>query len=273
MLVDTHAHLNLTEYQNDLDQVIARAKKNGVEKIICVSSNLTDSKKSIDLAQEYPGIIYAAIGLHPHKTFPFSNLPRRQAGLDHQDEMAELEKLASTEREKIVAIGECGLDYSPAPPNEKDRPKKEQLFLFQRQIKLAQKLKLPILIHSRDAFDDTIQTISHSPLAINHHPGIWHFYSAGKKGIEPTLESGLYFGLDGNLTYDEGLQNVVQKIPLERIVLETDSPWLAPEPKRGSRNEPANVKIIAECLAKIKEVSFEKVSQITTENAQKIFKI
>lgn len=270
MLVDTHAHLNLPEYQDHLDEVIKRARKSGVTKTICVSSNLTDSKKSIELAQKYSGIIYAAIGLYPHQTAHYDTWKYRS-------EMKALEKLALAEKEKIVAIGECGLDYSEAPPNEKDRPKKEQLFLFREQIKLARKLKLPILIHSRDAFVDTVQIIkeiSQNPApSTKYLLGIWHFYSAGKKGIEPVLKSGLYFGLDGNLTYDEGLQNVVKKIPLERIVLETDSPWLAPEPKRGSQNEPANVKIIAECLAKIKKVSFEKVSQITTENAQKIFKI
>lgn len=128
MLVDTHAHLNFKDYQKDLNQVVNRAVKNGVEKIICVSSNLADSEKAIKLAQKYSGTIYAAVGIHPHQTDPnHPGLPEKQ-----------IEKLSKLAKEKeVAAIGECGLDYSPAPPREKDRSKKDQFFLFKEQIKLA----------------------------------------------------------------------------------------------------------------------------------------
>ena len=171
----------------------------------------------------------------------------------------------------IVAIGECGLDYSPAPPNEKDRSKKEQMFLFKKQIELALKAKLPINVHSRKASSDTLKILN--KYAKRGLRGVWHCYSGGKKRISQVDKSAFYFGVDGNLTYDVGLQNVFKQIPIEKILLETDCPFLAPEPHRGSHNEPAHIKIIAEYLAKIKGVSFEEIAKITTETAHKLFKL
>jgi len=260
MLIDTHAHLSFKDYKDDLDQVIKRAVKEGVNKIICVSSNLEDSKRGIEIAQKYPKIVFPAVGIHPQQTDPENEKTV-------QVQVQELEELAK--RPGVIAIGECGLDYSPAPPAEKDRTKEEQVFLFRKQIELAIKLKLPILIHSREAFLDTLQIIKE----YKGLKGVFHCYSAGKKGIAQIEELGFLFGVDGNLTYDEGLQNVFAKIPLEKIVLETDCPFLSPEPHRGLRNEPKNVKIIAECLAQIRGVSFEEISKITTKNAKILFKI
>lgn len=269
MLIDTHAHLNFKDYQDDLEQVINRAVREGVKKIICVSSNLKESEWGIEIAQKYPGIIFPAVGIHPQQTDPENKKTV-------QVQVQELEKLA--ENKEVVAIGECGLDYEPAPPGEKDRSHKEQFFLFQKQLEIAQKLKLPILIHSRKAFSDTVQIIkkftNYQLLITNSQlSGVFHCYSAGKKGIIQVGEIGFSFGLDGNLTYDKGLQNVAQQIPLEKILLETDCPFLSPEPHRGLRNEPKNVKIIAECLARIKDVSFEEISKITTKNAENLFKV
>jgi len=262
MLVDTHAHLNFREYREDLDEVIKRSIKNGVIKIICVSSNLKESKKAIEIAQKYPGVVYPAIGIHPHQTDPETKLsPARQV-----QKLGELAK-----NKEVVAIGECGLDYSPAPPGEKDRPQEEQIFLFRQQIELALKSNLPVAIHSREAFEETLAVLNE--YKGKKLRGVWHCYSAGKKEIEKVNQLGFCFGVDGNLTYDIGLQNVFAQIPLEKVLLETDCPFLTPELHRGTRNEPAHVKIIAECLARIKNLPFKEVARITTENAKNLFKI
>lgn len=259
-LIDTHAHLNFRDYQDDLDQVVKRAVKEGVKKIICVSSNLEESEKGIEIAEKYPNVIFPSVGIHPQQTDPGNKL-------SPEEQIKKLTQLA--ENKDVIAIGECGLDYSPAPPGEKDRTKEEQVFLFKKQIELAIKLKLPILIHSREAFSDTLQIIKE----YKGLKGVFHCYSAGKKGIAQTEEIGFYFGVDGNLTYDEGLQNVFSQIPLEKILLETDCPFLSPEPYRGLRNEPKNVKIIAQCLARVKGVSFTEIAEKTTKNAKNLFKI
>ncbi|MDP3955071.1 MAG: TatD family hydrolase [bacterium] len=266
MLIDTHAHLNFPDFEKDLDEVVNNALKNGVEKIICVSSNLEDSKKAIDIVRQHPGVVYAAVGIHPQNTNPENS----------QSIEEQIKILSELAREKeVVAIGECGLDFSPAPPGEEERTKEEQLFLFEKQIELAQKLSLPVIIHSRKVTDKTIEILSHYfstlPSPPSSPPGVWHCYSGSKKGIEIVKNLDFYFGLDGNLTYDEGLQNIVRHIPLERILLETDSPFLTPIPYRGLRNTPVNVKIIAEFLAQLQGVSFEKVCQITSENAKKFY--
>lgn len=263
MLVDTHAHLNFPDYQQDLKQVIKRSCKNGAIKIICVSSNIDNSQKAIEIAKKFPGTVFAAIGIHPQQTDPETQeSPEKQ--------IKTLNQLA--QEKEVVAIGECGLDYSPAPPGEKNRNKKEQYYLFEEQIKTAQRNKLPLMIHTRQAFSDTLEIIKNSQLStINSRPrGIFHCYSAGKKGIGPVLKLGFYFGVDGNLTYDQGLQNIYAQIPLNRIVLETDSPYLSPAPFRNQRNEPKNIKLIAACLAKIKNQPTVEIERQTTINALKV---
>lgn len=259
MLVDTHAHLNFPDYEKDLEEVIKRAQENGVEKIICVSSNVGDSEKSIEIGRKYPGIAYPAIGIHPQQTDPENtDSPETQ-----------IEKLSALATDKkVVAIGECGLDYSPAPPGEKDRPKALQLFLFEKQIQIAKGHHLPIIIHSREAFTDTIKILEkYLPLQ-----GVFHCYAGGKKGIEKVQRLSCYFGVDGNLTYNEGLQNVFKLIPLEKIVLETDCPFLAPTPFRGKRNEPAYLRLIAEALAKIKNTTLTDVCRTTKQNSQALLR-
>ncbi len=264
-LIDTHAHLNFPDYKNDLEKVINRSLGKGVRKIICVSSNLADSTKAINISKKYPNIVYATVGIHPHQT-------------DFQEKMSikeQIKKLKELVKEKeIVAIGECGLDFSPAPPMEKDRPEKEQIFLFKKQTEIALDLSLPILVHSRKTFPQVITILKeYYQSSKKQLKGILHCFSAGRKAIKEVEEIGFYFGVDGNLTYDIGLQNVVKEIPLEKILLETDCPFLSPEPYRGLRNEPKNVRIIAEFLAKIKETTFEKVARITTQNAKNLLKI
>lgn len=259
MLIDTHAHLNFPDFEKDLDQVINQAIQNGVAKIICVSSNIIDSRKAIEIARQYPGIVYAAVGIHPQQTDPDNS-----ASLEEQ--IQQLAGLASNK--DVVVIGECGLDFSPAPPGEKDRSKEEQVFLFLKQIEIAKKNKLALIVHTRESFSQTIDILKGSE---NLPKGVIHCYSGGKKGVTKVLELGYYFGLDGNLTYDLGLQNVCRQIPLDKIILETDSPFLSPEPYRGKRNEPANTKIIAEFLGQLKNTSLAKIADTTTKNTSLLF--
>ena len=268
-LVDTHAHLNFPHYKDDLEEVIKRSVENGVEKIICVSSSLKDSIKAIEIAKEYPKIVYAAVGIHPHQTDFEEKLPL-------EEQIKKLKKLAKNSQ--VVAIGECGLDFSPAspdasrggpaPPPEKDRSEKEQIFLFKKQIEIALALNLPLLIHARKALPQVLE-ILHS--FKNKPRGVFHCYSGGKSDIKKIEEFGFYFGLDGNLTYDLGLQNVVREIPLEEILLETDCPFLSPEPYRGLRNEPKNVKIIAEFLAQLKGLPLKQVVETIAKNSHAAF--
>ena len=260
MLIDTHAHLNFPDYEEEEEEIISRALQSGVKKIICVSSNLADSQKAVAIAKKYPGIVFAAVGIHPQQTDPENqDSPEKQ-----------LKKLAVLAcQEEVVAIGECGLDFSPAPPGEKERPKDIQQLLFEGQIKIAQKLNLPVLIHSREAFGQTIETLE----KFKNLKGIFHCYSGGKKGIKKVEDLGFLFGVAGSPTYDEGLKNVFRLISLEKIVLETDCPFLAPLPFRGQRNEPSYLKYTAKTLAEIKDISLEKLAKITTKNAQNLFKI
>ncbi len=259
-MIDTHAHLNFPDYKNTLNSVIQNAQKSGVEKIICVSSNIGDSIKAIEIAKKYPGVVYAAVGIHPQQTDP-----ENKDSLKLQIE--KLNKLACLK--EVIAIGESGLDYSPAPPPEKDRSKKDQIFLFEKQIELAVLKNIPIVVHTRKAFDDTLTTLE----KYQKVKGVIHCYSAGKKGIERVVNLGFCFGVDGNLTYDKGLQNVFTQIPLKKIILETDSPFLTPEPKRDQRNEPGFLPYSAMKLAEIKNTSKKEVNKITTKTARRLFRL
>ncbi len=252
MLIDTHCHLNFQGFENDFDEVIKRALEAGVTKIINVGADLASSQKAVEIAQKYDGC-YASIGIHPHHADKLEN------GWEEQ-----LKDLA--QQPKVVAMGEIGLDYYSYQSNGIVDPQIQKK-VFLQQIDLAHQLKLPIIFHSRKSADDMFAIIK-PPVT-----GVFHCYAAGKSGILKVVNLGLYFGIDGNLTYDQGLQNVVSGIPLEKIILETDAPWLAPVPFRSQRNEPKNVKIISEYLAGLKKVSPEEVETRTTKNALKLFNL
>jgi len=206
-MIDTHAHLNWPEFADNIAKVVDKSQQAGLSGIIIASSNITDSTKSIELANMFPGYLYASVGIHPQQTDPNNLLSVKQ-------QLTTLEKIivpprrppaclqgdALQESTPIVAIGECGLDYSPAPPGEKDRPNSEQLHLFRGQIEISLKYNLPLIIHARQANDEVIQILSDYPKA----HGVFHCYSGGKKRITKILHlpNDWYFGFDGNLTYD-----------------------------------------------------------------------
>lgn len=254
-MIDIHAHLNFPELLNQIDQIVKESQRKGLRAVIVGASNLNDSKVAIKLAQKYPDFLFASVGIHPQNTNPQDPTP-----LPQQKDI--LEKTIKENQNFIVAIGETGLDFSPAPPPEKDRPLEEQKQLFLSQIQLSLKYNLPLIIHARQAIDEVIEILQNHPQA-SRLKGVFHCYSGGKKKIAKILglPGNWYFGFDGNLTYDVGLQQTILQIPKEKILIETDSPFLAPLPYRGQINTPANLPLIQ-----------EKINQLFQENlASQIF--
>lgn len=242
-MIDTHCHLTKRFFEKP-KEVVARAKENGVEKIICIGTNLEDSFEAIEIANKFDEV-FASVGIHPDSPSPSAS------------DWSKFEKLINLP--KVVAIGETGLDFKVGLPNQQE--------IFIKQIELAKKHDKPLIIHSRDAVDETFKILD----GYQNLRGVFHFYSFGKSKINKVLDMGFYFGVDGNLTYEDGLQNVFKNIPIERVLLETDTPFLTPKPLRGSQNEPKNVKIIAQCLADIKGLTLEKIEKTTTQNANELF--
>jgi|SRR5665811_1135756 len=262
-MIDAHCHLNLKGYENDLEEVIKRARDVGVNKIINVGTSLETSKKAIKFAKKYEGL-YTSVGIHPH----------------HADKLEEnwekdLEELAK--EEKVVAIGETGMDYFRYKSNGVTNTKiQEELFV--KQIKIANKLSLPLQIHNRQAGEDILKILTKYKSILLNKPGVFHCFSGDLKFLEKVLKLNFYIGFDGNITYKgiakgetTALSDLVKETPLNRIITETDSPFLTPIPHRGSRNEPIYVIIVASFIAQIKEISKNKVIEKTTENAHTLF--
>ncbi|NOX96712.1 MAG: YchF/TatD family DNA exonuclease [Nitrospirae bacterium] len=249
MLIDSHCHLDFGKFDGDRDGVISRAREEGIAFIINVGTSLERSKKSVELAEKHD-FIYAAVGIHPH-----------EAGKVKEDDYRILEKLA--ENGKVVAIGETGLDYyrNPAP---KDKQKEN----FRRQIALAKKLRLPLIVHNREADGDTLSILKEEKA--EKVKGILHCFSGSRVLAQECLELGFYISVAGQITYPnaESLREVVKDLPTDRLLVETDSPFLAPQPQRGKRNEPAFVKYVAEELARLHNLSREDICRITTLNTK-----
>lgn len=260
MLIDTHAHLNFGAFAKDLEVVVGQAQEAGVGKIINVGADLDSSQKAVAIAQKYKSC-FASVGIHPHHARNHGNMA---------NSVETLKKLAKNP--KVVAIGECGLDYHPYKNGGVADPKKQKE-LFLAQIKLAQKLNLPIIFHCRNAHTDILEVIYQYINKLIKIRGVFHCFSGDKEFLEKVLDSGFYVGFDGNITYKnaQGLRDLVKTTPLNRLLLETDCPYLPPEPFRGLRNTPANVKIIARAVAQIHKVSFAFVANQTTQNATTLF--
>lgn len=239
-MIDTHAHLEENQ-------------KVKIDKVILAASDLEDSIKNIELAKNNPKQFFASIGIHPENT---ANLEIEKIDL--------LEKLITENKENIIAIGECGLDYS------RERNENQKLF-FIKQIELAQKYDLPLIIHARKAVDETVEILKN----YKKLKGVFHCYAGGKKRIQKILDLGenWYFGIDGNITYEEGLIEVVKNIPKNRLLLETDSPYLTPIPFRNEINRPNYVEFIYKKIAKIWEMSFKETEKLIDENAKRLFQI
>ena len=256
MLIDSHCHLDMEEYAGDLDAVLARAKTAGVEKIITIGIDLASSRQALALARKYP-MLKATVGVHPHDT-------ASAGSADWED----LLSLVAQGGDAIVAWGEIGLDYA-----KNHSPQAIQRRQFAHQLELAVQARLPIIIHDREAHDDILAALSASPA--RQYGGILHCFSGDWTFAKKILDLGLSISLSGVVTFKNAaaLQEVAAKIPLDRLLVETDGPFLAPHPYRGKRNEPAWVVKTAEHIAHIRGIPLAELATATTANTRKLFAI
>ncbi len=254
MLVDSHCHLTYDDFSEDFDEMIARAKENGVTTILNAGNNIGEIAEQIELSEKYP-FIYTAVGVHPHNASEYENIKAEDF-------------IKQSEHKKIVAIGECGLDYY-----YDYSPKDVQIKVFQEQIKAAQESGLPLIIHTRDADEDTMEILD-KMYKQKPFTGELHCFSSGKKLAEYALSIGLYLSASGIITFNKSadLRDIFSEIPLERLLIETDSPFLAPVPMRGRRNEPAFVLHTAEKLAQLRGLGLDKIAEITSDNFFRLFR-
>ncbi len=252
MFFDSHAHFDDRRFDDDRHEILMSMAAQGVSNITNIGADLKSSKRSVELAEKYD-FMYAAVGVHPHdvKTMDDSYLS---------------ELVALSEHKKVVAIGEIGLDYY-----YDHSPRDAQRYWFKKQMKLAWDLKLPVVIHSRDAMEDTIKICKESKI----HGGILHCYSGSAESTRIFLDLGYHISFAGPVTFKNAraLPEVARLVPEDRLLIETDCPYLAPEPHRGQRNSSAYVRHVAEKLAEIRGVTVEHIAKITSDNAKNLFRI
>lgn len=264
-MIDVHCHLNFHSFDKDADEVVKKAFEDGIKKIINVGTKIDSSEKAIDLANKYENL-YAIVGVHPH-----------HADKTETNWTNELERLAK--EKKVVAIGECGLDYFSYRSNDIVDPNLQK-DVFIKQIELSIKLKLPLQIHNRLAGKDVVEILKRYKSELLRTPGMFHCFSGGIEHLKEVLELGFYIGFDGNITYkgipkgeEVELSELVRYAPIDRIVTETDAPFLTPEPHRGERNLPSYVIIVGNFIAKVKGLPESKVSEKTIQNASLLFNL
>lgn len=251
-MIDSHAHLNDPRFAEDLDEVIARAKEAGVHTITNIGYDLASSRRAVALAEQYTGF-WAVVGLHPH-----------DARLWNEGMLRAFTELAQHPR--VVAIGEIGLDY-----HYDNSPRDKQREVFRAQLALARKLGLPAVIHSRDASRDTVEIIEEFP-DVNC---LLHCYSGSWETAEIYRQLGHFFSFGGPITFKNAhkLRSVAQRISAERLLVETDCPYLTPHPFRGKRNEPAYLPYVVEKLAELHGLSVEEMINLTEENTRRFFRL
>lgn len=254
MIFETHAHYDDEAFDEDRDTLLSSMRENGIEYIVNVGANLKSTAASIALAQKYP-FIYAAAGVHPSDT-------------GELDEEVFLRLKEQCLLEKVVAVGEIGLDYY-----WDNVERSVQKFWFERQLDLAREMKKPVIIHSRDAAKDTFDIMT----AKNAEElgGVVHCYSYSPEMALDYIKMGFYIGVGGVVTFQNGkkMKEVVEAVPMERLLLETDSPYLSPVPNRGKRNTSLNLPYVAQKIAEIKGISYDEVVAVTADNAKKMYKI
>lgn len=249
-LIDTHCHLDFPEFDADRDDVVKRAQEAGLKNIINIGSSISNSKKAVELAARYD-MVYASVGCHPH-----------EADTADAGTLSQLEKLAR--EKKVVAVGETGLDYFKGYSSVDNQEK-----LFYALVRLAKDAGLPMVIHCRQAQADVLKVIKNNlPLK-----AVVHCFSGDEVFLKDCLELGLYISFTCNITYKKAgeLRALAAAVPIGKLMLETDAPFLSPEGLRGKRNEPMQVKLLAEEIAKLKKTSAEEIARITTQNAETFF--
>lgn len=254
MIFDSHAHLDDERFDKDRDNIIATAKENGIEYILNPGADLNTSIRAVNIAGKYDNV-YAAVGVHPHDV------------KDMDEDTIEVLKALSN-KEKVVAIGEIGLDFY-----YDNSPRDEQRKWFRRQIELAKEVNLPIIIHDRDAHEETFKILKEYD--VGSIGCVMHCYASSVEMAKEYIKMGVYISLAGPVTFKNARKthDVAREIPLEWLLVETDSPYLTPEPYRGKRNQPAHVRLVAEKIAQAKGITLEEVARQTTLNAKKLFRI
>ncbi len=255
MLIDSHCHLDAKRFNDDRAATLARAREAGVERMVTIGCDVANSVRALGLAATHPDI-FATAGVHPHEA------AEAQEGF-----VDELRALAA--HDKCVAIGECGLDYY-----YDHSPREVQQRVFAAQIGLAQELGLPLVIHVRDAWDDCLRLLKEGTDAGSERsPGVIHCFSGTLAQAEASLELGFFISIPGIVTFSNPgeLPEVVRRVPLDRLLVETDSPYLAPKPYRGKRNEPAYVAHVAACVAQLRGESVASIIEATGDNARRLF--
>lgn len=252
-LFDTHSHYNDEKFDIDREEIIQKTYKQGITKFVCAGYNLKSSREAIDLANKYD-FIYSICGISPNDLDDYN-----------EENILEIKELAKNK--KNVAIGEIGLDYYW---NKENKDLQKQVFI--EQINLANELELPIVIHSRDAIQDTIDLLKENPV---NKKGIFHCAQLSKYLIEEGLKLGFYISFAGPITFknSKNAEEIVNLVPNDKILIETDSPYLAPEPARGTRNDSTNVRYVAQKMAELKGLPVEEIAKITYQNAIRIFDI
>jgi TatD DNase family protein len=254
MLIDSHAHIQGKEYAGEVAAVIERARQAGVEKIIAVggAGDMTSNTEAVALAESFPDI-YATVGMHPHDA--------KDVG---PEDLAELKELSA--HPKVVAVGETGLDYYYS-----HSPHEVQRRVFAQFIHMARESELPLVVHERDAAKDAAELLRAEGEA--NLRGVIHCFTGDYQAACKYLDLGFYISFTGIITFKNAdrLRAVVRQVPLDRMMVETDSPYLTPVPHRGKRNEPAHVRWVAETIAKVKEVDLETVARVTSENVRDLF--
>lgn len=256
-LFDTHAHYNDEKFDNDRDEIIKEIYNSGVTKFVTAGYSLESSKKAIEISKKYE-YIYTIIGISPN------DVPENKEDINEQ--IKEIEELYKN-NEKVVAIGEIGLDYYW---NKENIDIQKELFI--KQIQLANKLELPIVIHTREAVQDTIDILKKNNV---NKKGVFHCCPMNRELVKEALKLGFYISFAGPITFKnaKNANEIIEMVPLDKILIETDSPYLSPEPHRGKRNDSRNVKYMAEKIAEVKQIDVEEIAKITYENAEIIFNI
>ncbi|WP_029268096.1 TatD family hydrolase [Virgibacillus alimentarius] len=254
MLFDTHVHLNADQFNEDKEEVINRAFDSGVKHMVVVGFDRKTIPLALEIAEQYE-TIYAAVGWHPVDAIDMT-----------EEDLAWIESLS--EHPKVIALGEMGLDY-----HWDKSPKDVQKEVFRRQIRLAKKVNMPIIIHNREATEDIIEVLSEENAG--EIGGIMHCYNDSAEYVQTFLDMNFYISLGGPVTFKNASlpKEVAVQVPLNRLLIETDAPFLAPHPNRGKRNEPAYVKLVAEKIAQLREMRFDELGKITTENAFELFNL
>lgn len=256
MLIDSHCHLNFNAFDEDRDDVLARAAEAGIVAIINPATTLEDSQQIVSMAEKTANL-YAAVGFHPNDAASFN-----------ETALAQLRELAS--HPKVVAIGEIGLDYYW---DKVSRPIQQQV--FEQQLALAKEVDKPVIIHQRESVEDTMVVLRDWGVRQDHPGLVLHSFSGDIAMAEEAIELGFYIGISGPVTFKNArdLPDIVAAMPPDRLLVETDAPFLSPHPFRGKRNEPAQVKLIAERIADLQKLPLAKMSQILTANTISLFKL